>query len=121
VQSSERSDFTTTEHCTRKDPFKEAVVLVSRTVQTVASFNALSQHVGGESNNTIHHSHKLRYYYLKLLRLKVITCITRCSLKNPCRLHIDTSYLPMEQHLTLLYNVQYLTVFYTVHEMNTPR
>ena len=55
MQSSEHSDFTTAEHCTRKNPFKEAVVLVPRTVQTVVSFNALSQHVGEESKNTIHH------------------------------------------------------------------
>ena len=103
MQFSERSNFTTAEHCTRKDPSKEAVLLVPRTVDIAASFDALSLRVGGESKNTIHHSHKLRYYYLNLLKLKVTTCVTRCSLKNPCRLPTDTSYLPMEQYLTALY------------------
>ena len=104
AQSSERCDFTTAEHRTRSDPSKEAVVLVPRTVEIVASFNALSLHVGGESKNTIHHSHKLRCYYLNLLKLQVTTLITRCSLKNICRLPTDTSYLPMEQYLTEIYN-----------------
>ena len=112
MQSSESCDFTTSEHCTRRDPSKEVVVLVPRTVEIVASFNALSLHVGGESKNTIHNSHKLRYYYLILLKLKVTTCITRCSPKNPCRLPTEANYLPMEQ---------YRTVFYNGHEMHSLR